>query len=140
MFGAYFEGYIVNRYGSKNVPGSGFKYIRYDLVDPIGYLIITLIIGSSFVSTFSPRLNVGSFIRVLNFEITFKNRFKRRDWEFILRVGATTVQIEPFPVYLCFFPTHSILDFMQRANLEELGTMELMVTRIYGDLLRLLSW
>ncbi len=32
-----------------------------------------------------------------------------------------------------FVPTHSILDSMQRENLEKLGTMELVVTRIYGQ-------
>jgi hypothetical protein len=134
MLGAYFEGYIVSKYGSADVPRSGFKYIHCDLADPLGYLTITLTIGSSFVSTFSPCLNVGSFIQVLNFKVILRNKFKKGDWEFVLRVGATTIieQIEPFLVYLCFFPTHSILDFMQRENLEELLTMELVVIGIYG--------
>ncbi len=60
MFGACFEGYIGNRYGSANVPRSGFIYIHYDLADPLRYLTITLTIGSNFVFTFSPCLNVGS--------------------------------------------------------------------------------
>jgi len=59
MFGACFEGYIVNMYGSTNVLGSGFKYMHCDLVDPLRYLTITLTIGSSFVSTFFLHLNVG---------------------------------------------------------------------------------
>ncbi len=62
MLGICFEGYIVNMYGSTNVAGSGFKYIHCDLANPLGYLTITLTIGSVFVSTFSPCLNVGSFI------------------------------------------------------------------------------
>jgi fructose-specific phosphotransferase system IIC component len=58
-----FEGYIVSRYRFANdVPRNGFKYIHCDWVDPIGYLIIIPILGSSFVCTFSPCLNVRSFI------------------------------------------------------------------------------
>jgi hypothetical protein len=91
MLGVCFKGYIVSMYGSANVLGSGFKYIHCDLADPLGYLIIILTIGSIFVSTFPPPLNVGSFIRVLNFEVTFRNKFERRDWKFVLRVGATIV-------------------------------------------------
>ncbi len=34
---------------------------------------------------------------------------------------------------MCFVPTQSILNFMQKANLEELGNMELVVIRIYGQ-------
>jgi hypothetical protein len=65
--------------------------------------------------------------------VMFRNMFERGNWEFVLIVGANTVseQIDLFPVCLHFVPTHSILDFMQRANLEELGTMELMVIGIY---------
>jgi len=71
---------------------------------------------------------------MFNFEATFKNKFEKGDWEFILRVGATIVieQIDPFHNCLQFVPTHSILDFMQKANLEELGTTELVVIGIYG--------
>jgi len=50
-----------------------------------------LTIGSNFVSTFSPCLNVGSFICMLNFEVTFRNRFKRGGWEFVLKVGTITI-------------------------------------------------
>jgi hypothetical protein len=53
LCGACFEGYIVNKYGSANVLGSGFKYIHYNLVDPLGYLTIIMIVWSSFVFTFS---------------------------------------------------------------------------------------
>jgi hypothetical protein len=52
MLGACFEGYIVNKYGSADVPRSGFIHIHYDLANPLGYLIITMIVGSNFVSTF----------------------------------------------------------------------------------------
>jgi hypothetical protein len=91
MLGAYFEGYIVSRYGFANVPRNWFKYIHCDLVDPLGYLTIILTIGSSFVSTFFLHLNVGSFIWVINFGVTFRNRFERGNWEFVLIVGATIV-------------------------------------------------
>jgi hypothetical protein len=134
MLGVCFEGYIVSMYGFANVLGSGFKYIHCDLANPLGYLTIILTIGSIFVSTFSPSLNVGSFIWVLNFGVTFRNKFERGNWEFLLRVGAIIAieQIDLFHVYLQFVPTHSILDFMQRENLEKLGTMELVVTKING--------
>jgi len=134
MLGACFEGYIVSKYGFANVPTSGFEYIHCDFVDPLGYLTIILTIGSSFVSTFFLHLNVGSFIWVINFGVTFRNKFERGNWEFVLIVGATIVieQIDPFHVCLRFVPTHLILDFMQKANLEELGTMELVVTNING--------
>jgi hypothetical protein len=91
MFGPYFEGYIVSRYGFIDEPKSGFKHIHCDLADPIGYLTIVLSIKSNFVYTFSPHLNVWSFIQVFNFGVTFKNVFERGDWNFLLRVGATTV-------------------------------------------------
>jgi hypothetical protein len=68
---------------------------------------------------------------MLNFEVTFKNKFEKGDCEFVLRIGAT-IAIDHFPFCLQFLPTHSILDFMQRANIEELGTMELVVAKIYG--------
>jgi hypothetical protein len=91
MFGAWFEGYIVSKYGYVDVPGSGFKYIHCDLIDPIGYLTIILNVGSNFVCTFSPRLNVTSFIWVFNFGVTMRNRFERGDWEFVLRIGAIII-------------------------------------------------
>jgi hypothetical protein len=91
MLGVYFEGYIVNKYGFVDVLGSGFKYIHCDLVDPLGYSTIILTIRSNFVSTFSPHLNVGSFIWVLNFRVTFINKFERRKWEFVLIVWATII-------------------------------------------------
>jgi hypothetical protein len=120
MFGAYFEGHIISKYGSVvDVPKSGFKYIYCDLIYPFGYLTITLTIGSNFVSTFSSRLNVGSFIWVLNFKVTFINTFERGDWEFVLKVGAPTIieQIDLFLVYLRFVPTHSILDLLCKGKI-----------------------
>jgi hypothetical protein len=127
-----FEDYIISGYASTNDPGSGFKCIHYDLVDALGFLTITLIVGSNFVFIFSPCLNVGSFIWVLNFGVTFRNNFERGNWEFVLRVGTIIVikQIDLFGVCLHFVPTRSILEFMQKENLKELGTMELMVTWI----------
>jgi hypothetical protein len=76
MLGVVFKGYVMNKYGSYNVTRSGFKYIHYDLIDPFGYLTITLIIRFTFVTTFSPHLNVGSYIRIMNFNDTFRNKFE----------------------------------------------------------------
>jgi hypothetical protein len=56
------------------------------------------------------------------------------DWGFVLRVGTTTViePIDPFPISLHFVATHSIQTFMQGSDLEELETLEMVVTGIYG--------
>jgi hypothetical protein len=67
----------VNKYGYYNVVGSGFKYIHYDLLHPFGYLTIMLTVGFAFVTTFSPHLNVGSYIQIVNFNVTFRNKFER---------------------------------------------------------------
>ncbi len=104
MFGACFEGYIVNRYGFANVPGSGFIYIHCDLADPPKYLTITLIIGSNFVFIFSPCLNVGSLISLFNFGVTFINMFEGGNWEFVLRIGATIVIQHTFSCMPTFCP------------------------------------
>jgi hypothetical protein len=79
MLNGCFEGFIMNKNGSYNVIGSAFKYIHYDLTNAHGLEIVTLMVSSNFVTTFSPRLNVGSFIYIQNFGVTFKNKFERRD-------------------------------------------------------------
>jgi hypothetical protein len=71
MLGAMFERYIVSKYGSYDVYGGDFKYIHCDLTDMSRYFTITLTLGSAFVTIFSPRLNVGSYIWVTNFGVTF---------------------------------------------------------------------
>jgi hypothetical protein len=52
----------------------------------------------------------------------------------VLRVGATTIieQIDAFPLHLQFVPTHNIQSFMHRHDLEEFGTIEMVVIGIYG--------
>ncbi len=62
MLGVVFEGNVVSRYESYDIPNNGFKYIHYDLINVLKYLTITLIVGSTFVTTFSSCLNVGSYI------------------------------------------------------------------------------
>jgi hypothetical protein len=79
MLGVYFEGFIMNIHGYYNVPSSDFKYIHYNLTYAHGFKIVTLMVGSNFVTTFFPRLNVGSFIHIYNFGITFKNKFEHGD-------------------------------------------------------------
>jgi hypothetical protein len=78
MLGAVFERYIVNMCGSYDVYGGGLKYIHCDLIDMPRYLTITLTLGSALVTIFSPRLNVGSYIWVTNFGVTFRTSLKRR--------------------------------------------------------------
>jgi glycosylphosphatidylinositol transamidase (GPIT) subunit GPI8 len=41
-------------------------------------------------------------------------------------------QIDPFSLIFHFVATHSIQSFIQWQDLQELGTIELMVTEIYG--------
>ncbi len=66
--------------------------------------------------------------------MTFWNKFEKGDWSIVLRVGTTTMieHIDPFPFYLHFVVIHSIHSFIQQQSLQELGTIELVVTRIYG--------
>jgi hypothetical protein len=75
MLGVVFERYVVNKYGSYNVVGSGFKYIHY-LTNSFGYLTITLVVGFIFVTTFSPHLNVGSYIQIVNFNVILEISLK----------------------------------------------------------------
>ncbi len=119
MFGGYFEGFIMNRYGSYGVFGSDFKNIHHNLIDVCGFRTITLTIGWNFVTTFPLRLNVGSLFYIQNFRITFKNKFEHKDWGFVLRVGTSTIidQIDPFLITLQLVPTHSIHEFMERLEL-----------------------
>ncbi len=54
--------------------GNGYKYINYDLIDVIGYMTIGLTVKSNFVTTFPLRLNVGSFVRIIE---SFSNTIKK---------------------------------------------------------------
>lgn len=131
MFGRLYTKQI---HGSYDIVGSGYKFIHYDLMDEGAFLIVTLIIRATFVTMFSPYLNVGSFIRVQNFGVTFQNKFLKGDWSFVLKVGTSTMieHIGPFMFDFCFVTTHSHQSFIQRQNLQELGTSELVVIKIYG--------
>ncbi len=71
MSGAIFEGYIINMYDSYDVVSNSFKYIHCVLIDVLRYFTITLIVGLTFVTTFFPWLNVGLYIRLTNFGVTF---------------------------------------------------------------------
>ncbi len=66
------------------------------------------------MTTFSPRLNVGYFIRVQNFGVTFQNNFEKDDWSFVLKVGATVMieHIYPFMFDIRFVAIHSIQNFI----------------------------
>jgi len=110
MLSGCFKGCILSRCGSYDVVGSGYKFIHCDLTYKVGFLTITLIVGVAFVTTFSPPLNVGSFIWVQNFAVTFHNKFEKGDWSLVLRVGTTIMieQIDSFLLDLRFVTTHSI--------------------------------
>jgi len=62
MLSGCFKGYILSRCGSYDVVGSGYNFIHCDFTYKVGFLNITLTVGVAFVTTFSPPLNVGSFI------------------------------------------------------------------------------
>jgi hypothetical protein len=51
VLGALFEGYIISRYGFYNVFGHNYIYIHCDLIDALSYLTISLMVGSTFVTT-----------------------------------------------------------------------------------------
>jgi hypothetical protein len=102
--------YVVNRYDSYDVLGTGYKYIHCDLIDCEGYMTMTLIFGSYFAISFSLHLNSRGFVRFGNFGVTFHNKFERGDWGLVVRVGVSTIieHIDPFPLLLCFVPTHTM--------------------------------
>jgi hypothetical protein len=58
MLSGCFEGYILNRYWSYDVVGSGYKFIHYDLINKGGFFTITLIVKANFVTI--------SIYRILN--------------------------------------------------------------------------
>jgi len=85
------------------------KFIHCDLTNKVRFLIVALIVRATFVTTFSPCFNVGSFIQVQNFGVTFWNKFEKGDWSFVLKFGTTTMieQIDPFMfdfILLLFIP------------------------------------
>jgi hypothetical protein len=57
-------------------------------------MIITVIVGFGFMTTFSNRLYVGCFVKVSNFGVIIHNKIEKGDWRFVLRVEITTI-IEP---------------------------------------------
>jgi len=77
MLGGCFKGYIVYRYGSYDVAKNEFKYTHCDLTYQFEYMTITLTIGFYFATTFFPCLNVVCLICIINFGITFQNKFER---------------------------------------------------------------
>ncbi len=113
----------MNKYGYYNVVGSGFKYIHYDLIDPFGYLTIMLIVGFAFVTTFSPHLNFESYIWIVNFNVTFRNKFERVIKN-LYSIGDITMieYIDAFLLCLRFIPMHK-QSCMQRDDLEVFGTI-----------------
>ncbi len=97
-------------------------------------MTITLTIGSTSVTTLSPCLNVGLYIQIITFGVTFINKFERGDWGLDLRVGLIIMieEIDLIPISLCFIATHTIRSFMQRESLEVIHTIEMILTSIYG--------
>ncbi len=51
-----------------------------------------------------------------------------------MKIGATILikPIDPFPISFHFVAIHTIHSFIQRSNLEQLGTLKMVFTRIYG--------
>jgi hypothetical protein len=72
MLGGCFKGYIAYKYESYDVAKHKFKYTHCDLTYQIGYMTMTLIIGSYFATTFFPCLNVGCLICIINLGIIFQ--------------------------------------------------------------------
>ncbi len=103
---------------------------------------MTLIFGSYFAIAFSPRLNIRGFVRFSNFGVTFSNKFKRGDWGLVIRVGVniTIKHIDSFPRLLHFVLTHTIQKFIERENLEDLGTLKVVVISIYGRSSKIISF
>ncbi len=62
VLGASFEGFILSCYGLYDAVGSGYKYIHCNLTNSSGFMMITLMVKSTFMTTFSPQFHVGSFV------------------------------------------------------------------------------
>jgi hypothetical protein len=69
---------LLTSIGSYDALGSGYKYIHCDMTYLVGFQTITFIVGSTFVSMYSPKLNVGMFVNVSNFNIMLKNKYMRK--------------------------------------------------------------
>jgi hypothetical protein len=99
---------------SYDVVSNSFKYIHCDLIDALRYFSIILIVGLTFVTTFFPRLNLRLYIQVTS----WGNNINRTNWSI------------PHKFVLCCH--HTIHTFIQRSNLEPIGTLEMIVIGIYG--------
>jgi len=56
-----------------------YIYTHCDLTNYEGYMIVILTIGSYFVTSFSPCLNIGGFIQISKFGVTFCKKFEKGD-------------------------------------------------------------
>jgi hypothetical protein len=86
--------------------GNGFKYLHCNLTKAFGYLTIILIVGFNVVIKLSPHLNVWSFIHTLNFGVTFKNKFERGEWVFVLKEMLRLHK--HLKCFKCFFPSYPL--------------------------------
>ncbi len=132
MLGGCFEGYIVSRYGSYNVASSGYKYIHCDLIDlgcffhcDINYWVILC-------HNLFPSSECWLFCAHHQFQNNFPKQVSKRGLGFIIKVGISII-IENIDVYplVWFVPTHIKQEFMRKENLENLGTIWVVI-RIHG--------
>ncbi len=49
-----------------------------------------------------------------------------------MRIGATIEPIDPLPISLHFVAIHTIHSFIQKSDLEQLRTLNMVITWIYG--------
>lgn len=69
---------LLTSIGPYDVLGSGYKYIHCDMTYLVGFQTITFIVGSTFLCMYFPKLNVGMFVSVSNFNIMLKNKYMRK--------------------------------------------------------------
>jgi hypothetical protein len=126
----------MNSYKLYDVIGNGFKFIHCNPSDVSNYMMITLLVVSPFVTTFSwsSHLNVGFYIQAQYFCVIFEtNLSKGTNCWLIIKIRATIIieLINPFSNLLGLFVIHLIYFFMQRHNLKEFRTIELVVNGIF---------
>jgi len=101
----------MNSYKLYDVIGNGFEFIHCDLSDVSNYMMITLLVVSPFVTTFSgsPHLNVGFYKKKL---VSFfgTNLSKATNCWLIIKIRATIIieLINTFSNLLGLFVIHFI--------------------------------
>lgn len=132
MLGGCFEGYIVSRYGSYDVSNSGYKYIHCDLIDLGWFFHCDINCWVILCHNLFPSSECWLLCAHHQFQSNFPKQLSKRGSRFIIKVGVSIIieNIDVYPLWW-FVPTHTKQKFMRKENLENLGTIWVII-RIHG--------